>query len=408
MAFLGQMSDAQAGSIDVVRPGLPAPTRAARAVPPAEAATESAGAARAVGQAARWAVAGVVRVHAVVSPTSVRSAQSGGKVLHLDPRDSDPSPFGHREGFVLENAQFAVQGGRGSPEKGGAVRWELRLELVPREKDGNRDNDFVRDAWVDLCLHPLARLRLGWQRTGLSQANLTPAAARVLPYQPTFDLFVPLRQLGATLELKLQNNAARLTIGAYNSVKSAIEQLRGWGQALASARLEVDLERLARGLQHAGVRWRVGLNGAWTPEHFDPQTEHRWAGIDTHVRWGRLDLRAEALLLDFMAGDVLDTGVRPAMRGWGWHVDLGWQLLRDRLLLVGRLEESDGDDLVRGYSPSLSVQDRALAHKRWLSGTLAWQQGRYLRWSLTYIHRGELEGFELDNDVVLATLSASF
>jgi hypothetical protein len=70
--------------------------------------------------------------------------------------------------------------------------------------------------------------------------------------------------------------------------------------------------------------------------------------------------------------------------------------------VVGRVDQSDGDDLVRGFDTSFTIDDLSRQKKRWLWASARVHFLERAMCSASYIHRGELEGFSLKNDVLMA------
>lgn len=333
----------------------------------------------------------LLRTSLIHTDSAVSTLQLGAKSVVLDTAKADPSPFGFRRGFVLENGQFGFKGTFADS----GLYYGVRVEMVPREKDGNRSADYLRDAFAGWRGLDLLDVKLGWQKVAFSQANLKSTQDMALPYAPVFDLLSPQRLLGVTVAGHDPDERVRLTLGAYNSVKQAVEQMRDYDQLLGSARLEVNIDKFLG--KDAGFQWRIAANGMYVKQYFDPRAEHRWMGADTRATWRFLQAEAEAVVLDYYTEAGSD-GTQKAQRGWGWHADLTGQLWSDVLSLTGRIESMDGDDLVRGTSTQLTIEELSRQKKRWVTVGLGWKPGPQARCVLAYIHRTELEGLSLAND----------
>lgn len=320
-----------------------------------------------------------------------------GDELTLDFEKADPSTYGLREGFVLEEVELGVEGRFDEP----GIGYRIKMELVPREKDGNPSSDYLKDAWVSWDRYKYLDLRMGRMKVPFSQANLRDTADRALTWSPTLDRLVPKRQLGFRMGVGDPWGVARVIGGVFNSTGLAVEQIRELEQLLYVGRLELSLGRLLSALDVSALDLELRLGGgiAWVEKAFDPSTEHRWLGIDAHLHLWRFTVEAEYTVLDFYRGEVVD-GVRKADRGEGWHVDVIGTVVPEWLDVVVRVEESDGDDLVRGIGPSLSIDELSRQQKRWVSAGVSVFFLDHARCNVNYVHRQELEGTEIDNDVL--------
>ncbi len=321
-----------------------------------------------------------------------------GKSFTLDSTKAPRSAFGHRRGFVLEDAEVGLRGRFN--ELG--LYYQVAIESVPREKDGNRSDDYLEDAFFGWDAFTFLDLRAGRMKVPFGQANLQATAERDLPYAPTLDVLVPKRQLGLRVSGGDPWGASRLHVGVYNSVSGAQEELRFLEQLLYVTRLELRIHKI---MQAAGTKWldfecTLGGSFAWTEESFDPPTEHRWVGADLHLHLWRFTLRGELVIKDFFRAENAD-GSKIADRGLGWSAELTTELVEGLLDTTVRVEETDGDDRALGFGASLSIDEAALQNKRWVTVGLGVTPWRFARISANWIYREELEGYSLDNDVFL-------
>lgn len=330
--------------------------------------------------------AGMVRASVVYSASGTTSAQ--GKLI--DSKDISPSQFGYRQGVVLENAQFGVRGRFAE----GQMQYNVRVEMVPREKDGTFSNTgFLRDAWMSWNGWKYLDIRLGWQRAAFSQANLKPGEETLLPYQPTFDVFTPQRLLGVAFAGVDPEGRWRVTVGMYNSVKLASEQITDWDQSLYAGRAEVNIDKF---LDKPGFAWRVGGGAALTKKFFDNGESRQWFGVDTRVVWRFLELEAEYVQMQYFVAAAKD-GSQPIHTASGWHTELSGWILPHKLSVSGRIEYMDGDDTVVD-GQSTDVQTVAPQGKRWLTFGVGYNPSRASRCVLAYIRRDETEGLSWQND----------
>jgi hypothetical protein len=112
-------------------------------------------------------------------------------------------------------------------------------------------------------------------------------------------------------------------------------------------------------------------------------------------------VEGELVLKDFYEPRQLD-GSQQADRGWGWHADLLVEAIPGWLDVAGRLEEMDGDRVERGFSSTPAIDDLSRQKKRWITVGLRGHLLERVTLHLDYIHRQELEGYDLSNDVILA------
>lgn len=335
---------------------------------------------------------------------TITETADDGSALEIDSTRMDPSPFGHRQGFVMENVELGFAGRFNRP----GIYYKVKFELVPREKDGNRSTDFLRDAYLGWDNYAFFDVRAGRMKIPFSRANLTSTEHRAFIYAPTFDTLIPKRQVGLRLSGGDPEGIFRIHGGVYNAVTLAVEQMKTLDRLLFVGRAELNIDEL---LASVGVKlgpegeddwadFQIAGSAAWVQENFDPPTEHRWLGLDMLVKVWRLELAAELVYKDFYESALLD-GSQASQRGWGWNVDLGVSVIEDWLDLNLRVEQSDGDDFTRGFNTSLTIDETSRQKKRWITAGVTTHFYERAQLKLNYIHREELEGFSFDNDVIL-------
>jgi hypothetical protein len=349
----------------------------------------------------------VVLVRTIVSSTleerrSVTTAD--GRTLTLDSANADPSPFGHREGFIVDSVELGLAG----RHRASGVYYRVKAELIPREKDGNRSSDYLKDAYVGWDLYDWMDIRVGRMKLAFSQAGQKSTEDRPLIYAPHVDTLVPKRQVGAHVGVGDPWGVARLIGGVYNSTGLAVEQIRDPDQLLLTGRLELRVGNLLRAVRvdALDLELTVGANVAWVRENYDPRTEHRWFGIDGRLHIWLFTVEGEWVVKDFFTA-APGNADRKADRGWAWHVDLTVHALPGVLDLGFRVEEADGDRAVRGFGTGLSIDELARQKKRWITVGATLHVTDQVHLAFNYIHREELEGFRLDNDVFLGLLQVA-
>ncbi len=337
--------------------------------------------------------------------TSIVASSHGPVVVNGAMQDSnaiDPSQFGYRQGFVLENAQFGLHGR--FAESG--LHYAIQMEMVPRDKAGNRTADYVRDAYVGWNRFNFLDVKLGYQKVPFSQANLKATADMLLPYAPTFDTFTPLRQLGLTLAMQDPGQHVKLTLGAFDSTKQASEQMQDPKQLMMVGRAELNVDKFVN--LGSDTRWRIAANGAYTQQYFDDNQQRLWFGADTRVRFHFLELEAEFVEVQFALAKLAD-GSQPVHAGLGWHVDLTGWVLADKLSVTGRFEQMDGDTDPKAIDGTSLLADTIVRQKKqWITVGVGYTLMPGARCVAAYMHRTELEGLTLDNDSGQVTCHVAF
>ena len=320
-----------------------------------------------------------------------------GKELLLDSTKMDPSEFGHREGFILENVELGAKGRFNDS----GFYYGVKFELVPREKDGNRSSDYLKDAYVGWNKYSVFDVRVGRMKIPFSQVNMKSTGKQPLNYKPTIDILSPKRQLGVMMSFADPWHIAKLSGGVYNSVKQVTEQLSSTDQLLYVARLELSLGRLLNTLNTGigDLDIRFGGNIAYTKMNFDPETEHQYMGFDAHLHYWIFTVEAEYLIKSFYRDPV--DGLSVADRGTGWHVDLTVHAWPGIIDVTGRFEETDPDELVHGANSTLSIDEMSKQKKRWITAGVTIHLTDIVRMDINYVNRQEREGYSFDNDVIL-------
>jgi hypothetical protein len=324
---------------------------------------------------------------------------STGKQIVIDTSKMDPSMFGHREGFVLENVELGLRG-RFDPW---GLYYQAKVELVPREKDGNRSSDYLKDAYFGWNRYPFIDLSVGRMKVPFSQVNMKPTELMPLAYPPTLDVLTIKRQLGLKIVAGDPWKAFRLTLGVFNSVAIATEMIKSFDQLLYVARgdLRVDtILRLAKA-HFLDFEWNIGGGMAYVEQNYDPPTTHRWIGVDTHLHLWRFTVEAEFDVKDFYTGDTTTDGKQVPDRGWGWHVDLTTHMWPGKIDLTLRYEQVDGDEAVRGATPTLSTDELAKQKREWFTAGVTAFLTPQVKIEFNYIMRRQLEGFHFNTDVFL-------
>jgi hypothetical protein len=329
---------------------------------------------------------------------TIEEKDSQGGVLELNSFDMDPSIYGHREGFVIENVELGMKGRFNDS----GIYYQSKFELVPREKNGSISSDYLKDAYVGWSKYTVFSAQAGRMKIPFSQANLVSTADQALIYKPTLDVLSPKRQLGVQASVSDPWQIVRVSGGAFNSVQLAIQQLKKTDQLMYVGRGELNVDNIlgTAGASFLDFELRLGSSIAHTKENFDPSTEHRWMGADGRFHLWRFTVEGEYLLKNFYTPPDLE-GKMELQHGKGWHADLtvmAWPKVID---VTGRIEQIDGDEVERGFSSTLSIDELSLQKKRWITGGLTFHITDQALLEFNYVHRQELEGFSFGNDVLL-------
>jgi hypothetical protein len=320
-------------------------------------------------------------------------------VVNLDSTRMDPSRFGHRRGFVLEKVEF---GFKGRFNRSG-LYYRFMGDLVPKEKDGNRSDDYLRDAYVGWDRYRMIDVRVGRMKIPFSQANMKDP---LFIYNANLDALTPKRQLGAQLELSDPWKALRLRGAVVNSVKQAQEQIKEYEQLMYVGRVDLNFANVLGiwGLRPGDLDINFGVNYARTEEHFDPRAEHRWFGADLRLHFALLTVEAEYVSIDYYTEPNLD-GSQDAHRGYGYHVDVALHTWPGVVDLAFRWDRSDGSrELVQGFSSTLSTDELVAQGKEWFVYGLRWFVDNRTTLELNYVNRRQMEGYTFNSDVFLVML----
>ncbi len=321
-----------------------------------------------------------------------------GKTLTVSSDKMDPSQFGHRTGFILDSAEIGLKG----RHQMSGVYYQLKAELIPREKDGNRSSDYLKDAYVGWNLFPWMDLRVGRMKVPISQANMKSSDKSLLIQSPTLDTLITKRQIGAYVTVGDPWQVFTLTGGVFNSSGLAVEQIRRSTQLQYAARAELRLHRLLNAVKVKALDFEATLGGSfsWVKENFDPPTEHRWMGADLHLHAWLFTIEGEFVVKDFYTESPGAAG-RKADRGWGWHADLQIQAWPGLLDLACRIESMDGDSVIRGAGATQSIDELAKQKKMWVTAGISLKVTNEARVDVNYVHRIEKEGISFNNDMAV-------
>jgi hypothetical protein len=326
-----------------------------------------------------------------------------GRSIELDTTKMDPGFLGYRKSWVADTAELGL---RGRFEDG--FYYLGRFNLVPREKDGNRSSNYLRDAYAGWNRYRFLDIRIGLQKTPFSAANLKPTTEYPLVNAPLLNLLTLDRQVGGRMTLSDPTDTLLVTGGMFNSVLLVTEQLNNGDQMLYVGRAELRPDRAlkAAGISVGDVEWTIGANLAQVERNYDPPTKHRWTGIDTRLRAWIVTVEAEYVAKDFF-GDTLADGTQRSERGSGWHVTGTVRVLPKLLSASARFEQERGDSLDHGFNATLSTDELAKQRKQWITGGVSVLLGEHARVDFNYVHKQMLQGYRLRHDAAMGMFQYS-
>ena len=308
--------------------------------------------------------------------------------------------LGYREGFVLENFEIGFKGRHNET----GVYYGGKLELVPREKDGTKDEgDFLKEVYVGWNYYSLADIQVGRIKVPIGQQLQKPTTEMPFTYAPLLDTLLPKRLLGARLNLSDPFKVLTISLGAFNTVKQPYEQLPDSKHLLLASRAELDVSNLmsALGAGYDRVfRLKFGGSFAQAKENYDPRTQMRYYGFDAHLDLFLLTVEYEYLFKDYYGeGEEANK----ALKGRGWHADATVHAWPNVLDLSLRYEEADNNTSTHMDYAS-DVSEAIKQKKRWVSAGLMLHATKQIDVAFNYIHRGEAEGRALHNDAFVTSL----
>jgi len=338
----------------------------------------------------------VVLIRTIFATTLEDKYKIPGQEEPLDSTTMQPSALGHREGFILDNVELGLKGRFNDS----GLYYQLKMELAPREKNGNASADYLKDAYLGWNKYSVADIRIGRMKIPFSQANMKPTEDMPLINTPLANLLVPKRQIGAMVSIGDPWQVVKLRGGVFNSTELAVEQLLSFDQLAYVGRGEIYVDKLLDALSANFLDFEFMLGGGilHTEQNFDPSTQHRWRGIDGRLHLWIFTVEGEYVWKDFL----LDDG--SADQGYGWYADLtihAWPTVID---VTGRIEQMDGDKEVRGFSTTLVIDELTPQKKRWITGGVTLHVAEQARFAANYVMREELEGFKFKNGMFMGML----
>lgn len=308
--------------------------------------------------------------------------------------------LGYREGFVLENLELGFKGRHNDT----GVYYGGKLELVPREKDGTKEDEYLKEAFIGWNKYAMADVQAGLIKVPLGQQLQKATPDMPLVYAPLIDTLLPKRQLGAKLTLSDPYKVLSVSGGMFNTAKQPYDQLPDGKYLMYAARAELNVGNLLSAVGHGYDRFfrlQFGGSYAYTDQNFEnPSTRMRFYGYD-----GRLDLYIFTFEGEYLEKDYFseELGPKKARHGKAWHLDStvhAWPGVLDATL---RVEEADGNTSTH-MNYAATAAEAVDQQKRWITAGLLLHLTRQLDIEFNYLHRGILEGRALTNDAFVTTL----
>ncbi len=328
-----------------------------------------------------------------------------GRKLNLESKNMDTSQFGHKFGPALESVEMGM---RGRYQSSG-FHYHIKMELVPREKDGNRSSDYLKDAYVGWDKFTIFSIDAGRMKVPFSQTNMKPAEKNNLIYSPVLDILSSKRQIGYKFALQDPWKIIKFTYGIFTSISFASELIKESTELLYTYRLDLQGYNLLKkfDLLYRDLSFNIGINAAKTDKSYDTQSEVLYLGADFNLHLFLFTLEGEYLIKNFYQPPLPD-GTLKADKGFGWHIDLITHIWPEIIDLIVRIEEMDGDKVIRGASSDLSIQEISKQKKHWTTFGITGHFSNQVKLQINYIQRGELEGYRFNNNVIIGLIQFNY
>ncbi len=328
-----------------------------------------------------------------------------GRTLTLNSANMDASQYGHKFGPALESVEIGMKGRYQSS----GFYYLIKQELTPREKDGNRSSDYLKDAYVGWNKFTIGDISAGRMKVPFSQANMKSTEKGNLIYTPLLDVLTPKRQVGYKLSLSDPYKVLKFTYGLYTSISFASELIKKSDQMMYTYRFDISGNNLLKlfNIIYRDLHLNIGLNAATTKMSYSTQTENLYLGADLNFHLYIFSIEAEYLIKNFYQPPLPD-GTLKSDKGWGWHIDLIVHIWPNIIDLIARVEEMDGDKEERGKNTSLPIDELVQQKKHWTTLGITTHLSNQVKLQLNYIQRGELEGYRFDNNVLIGLVQFSY
>lgn len=328
-----------------------------------------------------------------------------GRKLKLNSANMDTSQFGHKFGPALESVEMGM---RGRYQNSG-FHYHIKMELVPREKDGNRSSDYLKDAYVGWDKYTVFSVDAGRMKVPFSQANMKSTDKNNLIYAPVLDILSSKRQVGYKFALQDPWRMLKFTYGIFTSISFASELIKQSEELLYTYRLDLQGYNILKtfNLLYRDLSFNIGLNAAKTDKSYDTQSEVLYLGADFNLHLFLFTLEGEYLIKNFYQPPLPD-GTAKADKGWGWHIDLITHIWPNIIDFIVRIEEIDGDEVIRGQSSDLSIGEMSKQKKHWTTFGITAHLSNQVKLQLNYIQRGELEGYRFNNNVFIGLIQFNY
>ncbi len=253
-----------------------------------------------------------------------------------------------------------------------------------------RGDALVHDVRLLWQLHSLATLALGSAKVPYARMNLESSSKLRFSDRPlgTGDVALSGR-LGAALEGRTRGGGLGYVAGVYNATPRFSVGNESGGLLYA---LRLESAPLGPAADLVPGDLRVVLGGGVLVED-GPTVNTTAYSVDAHVELARLRVRGE-LLLDSREPDAVPE-LPPTLPG-----------TVERLVIVGEATVFLAGDWLEAavrherYDDNRSYEDYGDQHL-YVLGLNAYLLGHRLKAQVNYVHRGELEGREIDNDAVV-------
>lgn len=308
--------------------------------------------------------------------------------------------LGYRKGFVMENFEVGFKGRHNET----GVYYAGKLELVPREKDGTKEDNYLKEVYVGWNYYSVADFQAGLIKIPLGQQLLKSSTEMPLIYSPLINTFLPKRLLGTKATFNDPYKIVSFTAGVFNSAKQSYDQMTDTKYLMYALRGEFSVSNLFTSLNMGRDRLfklKLGASYAYTEENFEnPATEMSYMGFDGHLDVYIFTFEAEYMVRNFFTENITP---RKSLQSVGWYFDATVHVWADVLDLTLRVENADGNTDSEIYYAT-GVSEAVNQEKQWYTVGMMFHLTHQLDMELNYIHRDEAEGISIDNNVFITTL----
>lgn len=308
----------------------------------------------------------------------------------------------NRDGFRVRRARFGISG-----QVDPVWHYDLELDLIDEDNGGNA----LIDASITWQQYDFAWIKAGAFKPGFSRTLMTSSGDMQFMERPYWVNRERSSEVADAQMLDL-NHQVGMAVGGSVSLFSyqvgVFNGSPGFSKGdlndglLYALRLGVGMGELGpteADLERGDFRWKLGLNGYI---NHDAAAEFRGAGLDLAVKWAGLSFYAEALWAKGIPNDASEdvSALFGESERWGMYAQTGYLLPFDFMDLELAVRFAMLDDQVH-------IDDEGDLWEL-TAGINAYFLGDTVKVMLNYVLREEMNGADLDNDLLAAMLQLKF